>query len=100
MNIDATTHQSIPKQKIANSKKNKKWGESCVDAYIGLSDMGGFGNRRQDVQSLYDFYNGHILEEDYHYVLKPYGKARNNLSMYYMSASYIDGIVPNPSSSV
>jgi hypothetical protein len=72
------THHSIPKQKVPNSKKTEKWGEECVQAYISLSDIGGFGSRRGDVQQLYDFYNGHILEDDYHYVLKPYGKARRN----------------------
>ena len=74
---DTTTH-SIPKQKIPSSKKTKKWAEECTNAYISLSDIGGFGSRRSNIQALYDFYNGHILDEDYRYVLKPYGKARNN----------------------
>jgi len=73
-----TTSAGIPKQKIPSSKKNKDWQEECVNAYISLSDIGGFGARRNNIQALYDFYNGHILEEDYRYVLKPYGKARNN----------------------
>jgi len=72
------THHNIPKQKVPNSQKTEKWGKECVQAYIGLSDIGGFGSSRGDVQQLYDFYNGHISEDDYHYVLKPYGKARSN----------------------
>jgi len=77
IHTDTTTH-SIPKQKIPTSKKNKEWAKQCVQAYISLSDVGGFGSRRSNIQALYDFYNGHILDEDYRYVLKPYGKARNN----------------------
>ena len=79
MNInDTNTHNQIPKQKISKAKKNEKWGKDCVEAYISLSDIGGFSSRRGHMTALYDFYNGHILEEDYSYVLKPYGKARRN----------------------
>ena len=79
MNIqDTNTHHTIPKQKLPNSKKTEKWGKECVEAYISLSDIGGFNARRGNLTTLYDFYNGHILEEDYSYVLKPYGKARRN----------------------
>lgn len=79
MNIqDTNTHYQIPKQKISRSKKTEKWGRECVEAYISLSDIGGFTSRRGNLTTLYDFYNGHILEEDYSYVLKPYGKARRN----------------------
>jgi hypothetical protein len=75
---DQYTHHQIPKQKIPPSKKNEDWGKRCVEAYISLSDIGGFSTRRGHLTALYDFYNGHILEEDYTYVLKPYGKARRN----------------------
>jgi hypothetical protein len=72
------THQQIPKQKISSTYKNQEWGIQCVEAYISLSDGGGFNTRRSNLSTLYDFYNGHILDEDYSYVLKPYGKARRN----------------------
>ena len=72
------THQQIPKQKISSTYKNQEWGTQCVEAYISLSDGGGFNTRRSNLSTLYDFYNGHILDEDYSYVLKPYGKARRN----------------------
>ena len=48
---------------IPNSKKNQDWGQRCVEAYISLSDIGGFSTRRGHLTALYDFYNGHILEE-------------------------------------
>ena len=67
----------IPQQKLPASKKTKKWRESCVEAYIHLSDNG-VTERKDYLRSLYDFYNGVIDEIDYKYVLKPYGKTRNN----------------------
>ena len=68
----------IPKQKQSISKKNDTWRKSCVDAYINLSNISGYGNRRSKLQTLYDYYNGHVEEEDYQYVTKPYGKSRAN----------------------
>ena len=73
---------NIPRQKLPSSKKTKKWGEECVDAYIGLSSIGGYSagysNRRDALKRFYDFYNGEIETQDYDYVLKPYGKTRKN----------------------
>ena len=71
-------NHSIPKQKLADSKKNDKWGKECVEAFIGLSNTNGYGNRKSKLQQLYDYYNGHVEEEDYKYVTKPYGKSRSN----------------------
>ena len=67
----------IPQQKLALSKKTKKWRESCVEAYIDLSTAG-YSERRDWLKTLYDYYNGVIDEADYRYVLKPYGKSRSN----------------------
>lgn len=67
----------IPKQRIPYSQKTKKWREECVEAYINLSKFG-VSERRSYLKSLYDYYNGVIDEQDYRYVLKPYGKTRNN----------------------
>jgi hypothetical protein len=69
--------QNIPRQRIPLSKKNKKWREDCVEAYINLSKFG-VSERRSYLKSLYDYYNGVIDEQDYKYVLKPYGKTRSN----------------------
>jgi len=67
----------IPKQRIPLSQKDEKWRKDCVDAFINLSKFG-ISERRAYLRSLYDYYNGVIDEEDYNYVLKPYGKTRKN----------------------
>ena len=67
----------IPKQRIPLSQKNEQWQKNCVDAFINLSKFG-ISERRTYLKSLYDYYNGVIDEEDYNYVLKPYGKTRKN----------------------
>ena len=69
--------EKIPQQKLPLSKKNKKWREACVEAFIDLSNQG-VSKRRDYIRTLYDYYNGIIEEEDYRYVLAPYGKSRNN----------------------
>ena len=70
------THQ-IPKQRIPLTQKTKKWREECVDAFINLSKFG-LSERRSRLKSLYEYYNGNIHDDDYKYVLKPYGKSRSN----------------------
>ena len=67
----------IPQQKLSLKKKDKKWREACVEAYIDLSTAG-YSERRDWLKSLYDYYNGVIDDTDYRYVLKPYGKTRDN----------------------
>jgi|TARA_A100001515_G_scaffold94184_1_gene75389 hypothetical protein len=67
----------IPQQKLSIRKKDKKWREACVEAYIDLSTAG-YSERRDWLKSLYDYYNGVIDDADYRYVLKPYGKTRDN----------------------
>jgi hypothetical protein len=73
-------YDKIPRQKLPLSKKNKEWKEACVEAYIDLSNSGrsSGSNRKDDLQSLYEYYNGVIDDADYKYVLQPYGKSRNN----------------------
>jgi len=67
----------IPQQRLPLSKKTEKWREECVDAFINLSKFG-LSERRNYLKTLYDYYNGEIDEQDYKYVLKPYGKTREN----------------------
>jgi len=67
----------IPKQRVPLNQKDEKWRKDCVDAFINLSKFG-ISERRSYLKSLYDYYNGVIDEEDYNYVLKPYGKTRKN----------------------
>ena len=75
-------YDKIPRQKMPISKKTKKWGEECVEAFIDLSDSGsGYSQRKDELKILYDYYNGIIDEADYKYVLKPYGKNLKDLSI-------------------
>ena len=67
----------IPQQRLPLSKKTKKWREECVDAFINLSKFG-LSERRSNIKALYDYYNGEVDEADYRYVIKPYGKTREN----------------------
>ena len=69
--------EKIPQQKLSLTKKTKKWREACVEAFIDLSNQGVSG-RKDNLKRLYDYYNGVILEDDYRYVLQPYGKSRKN----------------------
>ena len=72
-------YDKIPRQKLSINKKNKKWGEECVEAFIDLSNSGQtHSKQKNDLKILYDYYNGVIDEADYNYVLKPYGKSRKN----------------------
>ena len=63
-------YNKIPRQKLSISKKNKLWREQCVEAFIDLSNNGrsSGSSRRDDMQILYDYYNGVIDEADYRYV--------------------------------
>jgi len=67
----------IPQQRLPLSKKTQKWREECIDAFINLSKFG-LSERRSYLKTLYDYYNGEIDEQDYKYVLKPYGRTREN----------------------
>ena len=69
--------EKIPQQRLPLSKKTKDWREKCVEAYINLSHNG-LHDHKSDLSILYDYYNGIIDEDDYRYVLKPYGKSRKN----------------------
>ena len=72
-------YNKIPRQKLSITRKDKKWGEECVEAFINLSNSGsGYSQKKDGIKTLYDYYNGVIDEGDYNYVLKPYGKSRKN----------------------
>ena len=77
------TYKELPRQKLSIKKKNKAWREDCVKSYISISNVGHSGSgtsngRKDDLLRLYDFYNGEIMDQDYDYVLKPYGKTRSS----------------------
>ena len=72
-------YNKIPRQKLSINKKDKKWREGCVEAFIDLSNQGtGYSTNKDNLKRLYDYYNGTIDEDDYKHVLKPYGKSRSN----------------------
>ena len=65
-------YTKLPRQKLSITKKDKKWREECVEAFINLSNSGaGYSQKKDDLNILYDYYNGVIDEGDYNYVLKP-----------------------------
>jgi hypothetical protein len=70
-------YSNIPNQRIARSQKNKVWQKNCIDGYISLSNANQ-SERKRSIRRLYDYYNGVIHDEDYDYILRPYGKARKN----------------------
>ena len=66
-------YTKLPRQKLSITKKDKKWREECVEAFINLSNSGaGYSQKKDDLNILYDYYNGVIDEGDYNYVLKPF----------------------------
>ena len=71
------SYDNLPRQKLPIKQKNKKWREECIDAFINLSKFG-LSERRSNLKALYDYYNGEVDETDYRYVIKPYGKSREN----------------------
>ena len=72
--------EELPKQKIAKSKKGKKWGKACIDELekVTYSDMSYNGrSSRYRKQINYDLYNGQLDQKDFEYVVNPYGFSKN-----------------------
>lgn len=74
---------NIPKQRLTYAQKKKKdfqWGKDTIKAYI---DRANFNHKRkQDMYSLYDFYNGKMDESLYDYVSNPYKSANGTKRNY------------------
>lgn len=63
---------TIPIQ--ATLDKNEDWKKQTVDAFIAkTADKIGQNSNKQKLLKLYNYYNGFTYEEDYQYVLRPYG---------------------------
>ena len=66
----------LPKQKLALSKKGKKWGRSCIDELEKVTNGDASYNGRSSrhrKQINYDLYNGVLDQKDFEYVVNPYG---------------------------
>jgi len=69
------TTTMFPAQKIALKKKNKEWGEACVDYIIGMGEIVPSGSDRtnfEEMQTYYDLYNSIFNEKDLKYVTDPF----------------------------
>lgn len=71
----SNNYLNFPKQKLPKSKKNKEWGEKCVDGalrYTGLYDNSRRSPRFRKLRN-YNLYNGKFDKEDLAYVCNPMG---------------------------
>lgn len=66
---------TMPKQKLAQSKKTDDWGKQCIDGVISMANNTGEDGRssRYKKQVNYDLINSKFDETDFQYVLNPYG---------------------------
>lgn len=67
----------FPSQKLSIKEKNERWRESCVDYIVGMSEnapSGDEGTSYEDMQTLYDLYNGIFNEKDLKYVTDPFNQ--------------------------
>ena len=71
---------SIPNQALPITQKDEAWGRQSVEGYIKRANFRvGTNSYKKELSKLYDYYNGVTYDEDYQYVLKPYGgKERQN----------------------
>ena len=76
-----TAQSSLPAQKISEKKKGVKWQETCVEALASMTNGRTINGRtswgRKQVN--YDLVNSIINENDYEYVLDPYGQGSNKM---------------------
>jgi len=66
----------LPRQRIARSKKGKKWARTCIDELekITYGDVNYNGrSSRIKKQVNYDLFNGKLNQSDFSYVLNPFG---------------------------
>lgn len=72
MAVDYNSSYTYPRQKIARSKKNKKWAQACVDWVINAASTNLY-SQHVEVKANYDLYNNLISKDDFKYVTDPYG---------------------------
>lgn len=68
-------HSVMPPQKLSYEKKGKNWREQCVEAVSGMSNSRQVNGRSSwgRKQLNYDLVNSIFNEDDFQYVLDPYG---------------------------
>ena len=67
---------ALPPQRVSSSEKSKEsWRNANVDAIISMAQVGGGEGRssRYNKQINYDLVNSRFRQEDFQYVLNPYG---------------------------
>lgn len=74
-------HTVMPPQKVAFSKKGKSWKENCVEAVAGMGNSGTLNGRTSwsRKQINYDLVNSIFDEDDFNYVLDPYGQGKQKV---------------------
>ena len=74
-------HTVMPAQKVAHAKKTKAWREQCVDAVAGMGNSGTLNGRTSwhRKQINYDLVNSIFDEDDFNYVLDPYGQGKQKV---------------------
>lgn len=68
-------NNNFPQQKLALSKKNKKWQEDCVKYIIGEGNVISGGkdlNNYTELQTYYDLYNSIFNEDDFKRITNPF----------------------------
>ena len=66
----------LPRQRLSRSQKGKKWGKTCIDELekITYGDINYNGrSSRFKKQINYDLFNGKLDQQDFQYILNPFG---------------------------
>ena len=69
----------LPAQKIPNSQKTEEWGKQCIDGIISMGNAKLYNGRstKYNKQVNYNLVNSIFDEQDFEYVLNPYGVKDN-----------------------
>ena len=79
MDFKSLVFSTLPPQKLEAKDKSKEWMEQCVDAVCSMGNMRNPNGRTttQEKQIKYDLVNSIINQNDFNYVLNPYGVKDN-----------------------
>ena len=81
MDFKSMVFSTLPPQKISEKEKDQQWKEQCVDAVCSMGNMRNPNGRTttQEKQIKYDIVNSIINQNDFNYVLNPYGIKDKNI---------------------